>query len=90
MIAKLNIEYKIFLKRKNNNIYTDQYSTSLGPTMLFSLLPNVEPAAIQFHSFEVLAVNCSTLEVQQLKIDDHQTHFCNEEQSAGLEWMNGA
>ena len=35
-------------------------------------------------------VNCSTLEVQQTKIDDHQTQFYNEVQSAGLESMNGA
>ena len=35
-------------------------------------------------------VNCSTLEVQQPKIDDRQTQFHNEVQSAGLESMNGA
>ena len=33
---------------------------------------------------------CSTLEVQQPKIDDCQTQFYNEVQSAGLESMNGA
>ena len=35
-------------------------------------------------------VYCSTLEVQQPKIDDRQTQFYNEVQSAGLESMNGA
>ena len=32
----------------------------------------------------------STLQVQQLKIDDRQTQFYNEVQSAGLESINGA
>ena len=35
-------------------------------------------------------VNCSTLDVQQWKIDDLQTQFYNEVQSAGLELMNEA
>jgi len=35
-------------------------------------------------------VDCSTLEVQQPKIDSRQTQFYNEVQSAGLESMNGA
>jgi len=42
------------------------------------------------HSFEVLAVNCSTLDTQQPKIDDRQTQFCNTVQSEGLELMKGA
>ena len=33
-------------------------------------------------------VNCSALEVQQPNINDCQTQFCNEVQSAGLESMN--
>jgi len=43
------------------------------------------PKVLQF-----LVVNCSTLEVHQPKIDDCQTQFYNEVQSAGLESMNGA
>ena len=35
-------------------------------------------------------VNCSTVEVQQPKIDDRPTQFYDEVQSAGLESMNGA
>ena len=34
-------------------------------------------------------LNCSILEVQQTKIDDCQTQFYNEVQSAGLELLNG-
>ena len=45
---------------------------------------------LKFHSFEVLVVNCSTFEVQQLKIDNLRTQFYNEVQSASLESMNGA
>jgi len=45
------------------------------------------PKVSQFRSF---SVNCSTLEEQQPKIDDRQTQFCNEEQSAGLKLMNKA